>query len=352
VTRRPLLALAVVGTLAAACGSGSHPKPPAAASPTTTASAAATVPASPSPSPSRGPADVDPLSGIGPRPTVSVVVVKVDNAGTARPYQRGLGRAAIVYQELVESGETRFAAVFSNAPDHEVGPVRSVRESDIELLRQFGRVPVAFSGGNTGVKATFHKAVRAGQLLDASYDVLPSVYRLGEWRPDARNFFTNAASIAAAKPGAAAQDVGLRFGRLPQDAGTAATTAKAVFSGYVTVRLRYVPETKRYAVFQNKREMPQVAPTNVIIERVPIRMSRYVDVLGGRTPYTTTTGSGPVTVLRDGRAVTGTWRRLNATTGTRFLDAAGRDIPLHPGPSWILLLPTTATFAESSLSVG
>jgi hypothetical protein len=351
VTKRPLLVLVGLSLLAASCASGSPSEAsgrPQVPSPSPSPSA---VPST-SPAPSRGPADVDPLSGIGPRPTVSVVVVKVDNAGTARPYQRGLGRAAVVYQELVESGETRFAAVFSNAPDFEVGPVRSVRESDIELLRQLGRVPVAFSGGNTGVKATFHKAVRAGWLLDASYDALPDVYRLGEWRPDARNFFTNAASIAAARPGAAAKDIGLRFGRLPEGAGSPAAGAAAVFSSYVTVRLRYVPETKRYAVLQNRREMPQVAPTNVIIERVPVRMSRYVDVLGGRTPYTTTTGSGPVTVLRDGRAITGTWRRLSATTGTRFLDATGRDIPLHPGPSWVLLLPTTATFAESSLSVG
>lgn len=125
-----------------------------------------------------------------------------------------------------------------------------------------------------------------------------------------------------------------------------------MFSTYVTVRLQYVPQTRRWAVSQDGREMPGVAPANVVIERVPVRMSRYVDVLGSRTPYTTTTGHGPVTVLRDGRAVTGTWRRLNATTGTRFLDATGRDIPLHPGPSWVLLLPTATTFAGSSLTVG
>ena len=41
---------------------------------------------------------------------LAFVVVKVDNATAAWPYQRGLGRAAIVYQELVEAGETRFAA--------------------------------------------------------------------------------------------------------------------------------------------------------------------------------------------------------------------------------------------------
>ncbi|MDX6200206.1 MAG: hypothetical protein QOJ79_3357 [Actinomycetota bacterium] len=288
---------------------------------------------------------MDPLTGEAPRPTGSVVVVKVDNGGLARPYQRGLGAAAIVYQELVEAGETRFAAVFTTAPAGEVGPVRSVRESDIELLRQYGDVPVAFSGGNSGVKATFHAAVRAGYLLDASYDVVPQDYRLGERRSDARNFFTTPSSLAASRPGTPAHDIGLRFGPLPLGAGTATTAAKAVFSPFVTVRAQYVPETGRWAVFQNKREMAGVAPANVVIQRVPIRMSRYVDVLGNRTPYTVTTGSGPATVLRDGVAVAATWQRPTAADGTHFVDALGNDVPLRAGPTWVLLLPNTGALA-------
>ncbi|MBK5308300.1 MAG: DUF3048 domain-containing protein [Frankiaceae bacterium] len=341
-TKRVLLALCALGVLSASCGGGSPAQGKAVAS-------AASIAPSPAPSPSPSPTllDVDPLTGEAPRPTGSVVVVKVDNAGLSRQYQRGLGRAAIVYEEIVEAGETRFAAVFTTAPSGEVGPVRSVRESDIELLRQYGGVPVAFSGGNTGVKATFHAAVRKGYLLDASYDVIPQDYRLGERRADARNFFTSPAALASSRPGAPAHDVGLRFGPLPVGGGPAVGVAKAVFSAFVTVRTQYVPETGRWAVFQNAHEMRDVAPANVIIQRVPIRMSRYVDVLGNRTPYTVTTGTGPVTVLRDGVALTGTWQRRTASDGTRFVDALGSDIPLRPGPTWVLLLPTT-----SSLTLG
>jgi hypothetical protein len=337
VTKRALVALLAVGALAAGCASGAHPK---IAQPVAVVSA---VPLpSPSPSPSPAPGDVDPLTGEGPRPTGSVVVVKVDNGGLARPYQRGLGDAAIVYQELVEAGETRFAAVFTTAPAHEVGPVRSVRESDIELLRQYGDVPVAFSGSNSGVKASFHAAVRAGYLLDASYDVVPQDYRLGERRSDARNFFTTPSSLAASRPGTPSHDIGLRFGPLAST-GTPTAVAKAVFSSYVTVRARYVAETGRWAIFQNAHEMSGVAPANVIVQRVPIRMSRYVDVLGSRTPYTVTTGSGPATILRDGGAFTATWQRPTAADGTHFVDAAGHDVPLRPGPTWVLLLPTTGS---------
>jgi len=295
---------------------------------------------SPSPSPSpRPPQALNPLTGLAPAPTGSVVVIKVDNGGLARPYQRGLDRAAVVYEELVEAGETRLAAVYTDGSSGEVGPVRSVRESDIELLREYGTVPVAFSGGNSGVKATFHRAVRAGFLLDASYDALPGAYRLGERRKDARNFFVRPSVVAKARPGAAPRDVGLHFAPLPAGTGTPAAAAKALFSPYVTVTVTYVPETGRWAIAQNNREMPGVGPANVIVQQVPIRMSEYVDVLGNRTPYTVSTGTGPVTVLRNGVAVTGTWRRPTAKDATHYLDAGGNDIPLKPGPTWILLLP-------------
>jgi hypothetical protein len=343
VPRRFPLALAALCVLAAGCGPAAHATKAAHVESPTPAAPSASPLASPSPKP----ADIDPLTGLDGRSGDPVVVVKIDNSGLARQYQRGLGRAAIVYQELVEAGETRFAAIYSTASAGEVGPVRSVRETDIELLRQYGKVPVAFSGGNTGVKATFHSAVRSGYLLDASYDAVPQDYRLGERRSDARNFFTSPASLAASRPGVSARDIGLRFGPLAAGAGSAAAQAMAVFSSYVTARVQYVAETQHYAVFQNKREMTGVGPANVIVQRVPIRMSRYVDVLGNRTPYTVTTGEGPVTVLRDGVAVTGTWRRPSAGVGTHYLDATGRDIQLRPGPTWVMLLPTS-----SSLTLG
>lgn len=292
------------------------------------------------------PPAVDPLTGLAPKPTSPVVVVKIDNAAIARRFHRGLDKAAIVYQELVESGETRLAAVYSEPVRTEVGPVRSVRDSDIELLRQYGKVSVGFSGGNTGVKETFAKAVRAGHLLDASYDVVPQDYRLGERRVDARNFFTVPQRLAASRPGEPARDIGLRFGPLPTTAAAAApvATAKVVFSPFVTVTLTYDPASQAWAVAQNGRRMQLVAPANVIVQQVPIKQGGYVDVLGNNSPYTVTTGSGPATILRDGRAIKAKWRRLTVMTGTRFLDAAGRDVPLRPGPTWVLLQPKGQPF--------
>jgi len=280
---------------------------------------------------------VDPLTGTRPRRTRPVVVIKVDNETLARPYQRGLGPAALIYQELMEGGATRLLAVYDDASPAEVGPIRSVRESDLELLRQFGRVAVGFSGANSGVKATFRAGVAAHQVLDASYDAVPGAYRIGEHRSDANNFFTAPAKLAAARPKATrAQDVGLRFGK--GATGPATRSARAAFSAGALVDLRYDARTARYSVRQDGHLMPGVAPSNVVVQFVRERSSRYADVLGHGTPYTVTLGRGRAVVLTGGRRVLGTWRRAGRGP-IRYLDAGGRDVLLRPGQTWILLLP-------------
>ena len=75
----------------------------------------------------------EPVQALGP-----VLAVKIDNLAPARP-QTGLTGADIVYVLPVEGGLSRFLAVFSSHSPPVIGPVRSAREDDLELLRQFGR---------------------------------------------------------------------------------------------------------------------------------------------------------------------------------------------------------------------
>lgn len=342
--KRSLTVLGLLGVLATGCGGGSKAvvNPVAQPSP---------LPASSAPAPSKAavpsPAvTADPLTGLAVRHS-PIVVIKVDNAVTARRYQRGLGQAAIVYQELVESGQTRFAAVYDNAYAGEVGPIRSVRETDLELLPQYGRVAVAFSGGNTGVKGQFKGAVRNGELLDASYDVLPSRYRLAERRVDARNFFSTPAKLAAAANGATPTDIGLRFGPLAPTAGKPAASAVIRFSDMMVVQVRYNAPTGRWRVYQDGMLMPGVAPSNVIVQSVPIKRGRYVDVLGAASPNASTIGRGRALVFRDGRFVHATWQRASVKSGTRYVDDKGRDIPLKPGATWVMLQPNSRSAVVS-----
>ena len=332
---RLLAGLLVTCSLAAACG-GSEPQAAEPAAAPTTAPPT-TAPPSPKPPP------VNPLTGVGPLPQSSVVAVKIDNSPLARPFHRGLGEAALVYQELMEGGATRFLAVYAPAVGTEVGPIRSVREGDIELLTQFGRIPLAASGANAGVLATVAKADKAGLLMDANYETIPGIYRLAERRKDARNFFTSPAAVDAARPGGTfPKDIGLRFGALPPGAGFPAPSASIRFSKLTRVTVRYDAASGRYAVIDNGDQLKGAAPANVVIQHVKIRQTAYRDVLGNNTPYTVTVGEGAAVVLRDGRRLSGFWSRPNQQAGTRLLDDKRRDLPLKPGPTWFLLVPAGA----------
>ena len=94
----------------------------------------------------------EPVAALGP-----VLAVKIDNLAPARP-QTGLTTADIVYVLPVEGGLSRFLAVFSSRFPPVIGPVRSAREDDLELLRQFGRPAFAYSGAQPQLLPVVEKA--------------------------------------------------------------------------------------------------------------------------------------------------------------------------------------------------
>ena len=295
----------------------------------------------PSPPPPPPPAATDPLTGVGGAPTAPLAAIKIDNSPLARPYHRGLEAVSVGYVELVEGGATRLLGLFSQPPDLEVGPIRSFRESDIELLAQYGRSAVAFSGANDGVLAQFGQAVAAGQLADAGYDTHPGLYRIGERRSDAKNFYASPLRIAQTAAGATpARDVGWTFDPAPRPDAAPGTSARVVFSDRETVEVRYDVASQRYGLFWGGSGLTGAAPANVVIQQVPVRGGGDRDVTGAVTPYSQTVGGGKLEVLRDGTWVSGRWERLTVEAGTSLLDAAGARIALKPGPTWVLLQPT------------
>lgn len=336
----PLVLVTVLALVLAACGGGND-EPSAA--PTSTSPSPSEPPPPPPPPPA-----LDPLTGVAPQPTAPLVAVKIDNSPLARPFHRGLDAAAVTYLELVEGGATRMLALYSQAPALEIGPVRSFRDSDIELLQQFGKPGVAFSGANGRTLATFRNAVAAGQMVEVSYETHPGLYRLAERRRDARNFFTDPAALAGAATGALpAKDMGWLYTPGPRAGALPGNQATVVFSDRETWSARYDPGTGRYAVLTGGQPLTGAAPANVVVQQVPVRDSGYRDVTGAVTPYSSTVGSGPLQLLRDGAVVAGSWSRPDPASPTQFLDGAGAPLELKPGPTWIMLQPAGLPFSAS-----
>ncbi|MDI7250983.1 MAG: DUF3048 C-terminal domain-containing protein, partial [Actinomycetota bacterium] len=82
----------------------------------------------------------------------------------------------------------------------------------------------------------------------------------------------------------------------------------------------------------------RVAPRNIIVQFITVTGSGIYDVTGAETPNLQVIGSGKCLVFVGGRVYHGTWKKPNRNSPTRFLDENGRDIPLHPGQTWIHLV--------------
>ncbi|WP_046728498.1 DUF3048 domain-containing protein [Streptomyces humi] len=264
-----------------------------------------------------------------------VLAVKIDNVAAARP-QTGLDAADVVYAEQVEGGLSRLMAVYASTLPEVVGPVRSARESDLELLRQFGRPTLAFSGAQRKLLPLIERA----PLRPETPDDAPGAYYRGGGRPAPHNLYLRPARLMTdGAPGRAALPAGFRHG--PAPAGGTVTAARTV--RYPSARFTFTWSAGRHRWLVSMDGTPartaagkRLAPATVVVQYVRVTTSRYHDVLGNHTPYTRTVGSGRAEVLRDGRSFEATWDRPAATDGTAFTGTDGRPVDFADGQVWVV----------------
>ena len=147
----------------------------------------------------------EPVRTLGP-----VLAVKIDNVAQAHP-QTGLTAADIVYVVPVEGGLTRLLAVFSSHTPPVIGPVRSAREADLELLRQFGRPAFAYSGATPHLLPFIGRA----RIVDLYAGRVGGYFRDSR-RAAPHNLYARGGQLLAeAKEASDARDIGFRFGAAP-----------------------------------------------------------------------------------------------------------------------------------------
>ncbi|MFJ3304200.1 DUF3048 domain-containing protein [Streptomyces sp. NPDC086549] len=322
-TTAALLGAALTACLAAGCTTTGTGRGPA-----DDGRAGTSAPASPSRSTDAG-------TGTGP-----VLAVKIDNAPGARP-QTGLDAADVVYAEQVEGGLSRLMAVYASRLPKVVGPVRSARESDLELLRQFDRPTLAFSGAQHKLLPLIDKA----PLRAVTPDETSHAFFRGADKQAPHNLYLRPDRLLPSAPGRAALTAGFHYGAAP--AGGRTETSRTV--RYPSARFTFTWSAGRHRWLVAMDGSPTgtaggkpVAPATVVVQYVTVRESAYHDVLGNNTPYTETVGSGKAEVLRDGRAFDATWTRATAADGTEFTAPDGAPLNFAKGQVWVVFAQSTA----------
>ena len=353
------LAAAVITAFVAACSGSPAPQhtstpPPSTSSvsPTPTPSSSAvsssvvssstTTSSSPTTKPAPKPAPTDPLTGLKLSKN-PVVAVKIDNTSAGFP-QFGITAADIIYTEQVEGGLTRLIAIFHSTLPKEVGAVRSIRSTDIELLPSYGKPIVVASGGAPRWVRALRSSVLVGVLNDSGQP--------GFWRSSfgngTHNLHANLQTVVKAHRGkGAAQFMGFRFSA--KDSRLAgARKVSLIDVTMLAGRYEFTYADGRYLAHHSNspyvdQSGKKVYVQNVLLQRVQDKPDGQLDPIGNPSYVSTTVGSGKFTLYRNGRAISGTWTRKTTSSPTTYVDSHGKPVTFDPGKTWVLLAPQTST---------
>jgi len=271
-----------------------------------------------------------------------ILVVKIDDTNAAHP-QIGVESADVVYVEQVEGGLTRLAAIYTSKLPPLIGPIRSARISDIELLAQFGRVGFAYSGAQSKMRPV----IAAANLENLSAERNPpSIYGKDPDRPGPVDMILKPDLLlerANANPKIRIETATASvfpFGDAPKgETNTAVAKVKWPSAKY---ELRWDSTNEKWLIYFN--EKPNMAANGehlyadtAIIQIVSITPSIYGDKFGEITPFSKTTGSGKAVMLRDGFSYQISWQRNLESDVTTWMSEDGGVANFKPGRTWIFL---------------
>jgi len=314
------LVIAAVVALSACGGSSSSSTASTDSVPTTDAASDGPV------NPLLGTPLVDPA--VATRPAM---VVKIDNHPSARP-QAGINQADIIFEENVEK-LTRYAAVFHSEGSDPVGPIRSGRFQDINLVGSLNKPLFVWSGGNRQVSSAIGKS----DLVDLSYlkvNIDGGFTRNDEYRAP-HNLFAETTKLWTLAPvGSSAPSTQFAY-RTVSDAN-ASTSKEAlglkVSMDGVKVQWDWDAAAKEWVKTQDGTVV--VDPADVALS-VPNVIVLEVEYTNTYSPISKTLGSGKAYVFTNGVVYEGTWSRTDRLKPFELKDSAGGVIKLTPGQTFV-----------------
>jgi hypothetical protein len=320
------------------------------------------------------PEDINPLTGL-PFPDEAAknrrnLILKISNYPEVVRPQFNLSLADLVWEYEVEGGVTRFAAIYRSHAPEMVGPIRSGRLMDIELVNAYQAL-LGYSGSNEWLynfilnEADWRWRALSPQLGnncpmfcrirwdDRAFEHTLFANTLAIWQ-EADRIDVNQATTAR----------GLAFRASPDPSDlTANDIAIDWYNDRTDMRWQYNPADQKY--YRWESGLPhldaatgqQLATDNVVLIEVwhQDRPDVYESETGGIALGHLLEGSGTAWVFRDGLWYKGEWYRNPEATGVyiRYLgaDAEGNFTPiaLKPGQTWIQVVRKQFLGSENEL---
>ena len=326
------------------------PPPQAASSTTPAPSTAPSAKPKPQPTPKKDTRPREPLTG---RVTTNpgalkhpAVAIKISDVREAHP-QVGIDRADIVFVEPIGVSYTRLAAVFHSQLPADVGPIRSVRPMDAQLLG-----PLRCVFGNSMAAPWVMNYVDARSAVDnlgtLRVKISSGAYTIDGRRVPVNNVFAHPEKLMKQSDYTAAPRPYFSYGLTKGEVSTAAASAKATrisvpYGPRYAMSYRYDAKRQRYL-----RSMPwgphvlangtRVSAKNVLIIKVGSKVGKIGRGGGAPVPLLALNrGKGSFVAVSGGKQVKGIWTKGTENQPFRFTTAGGKPLRLAPGNTWVEL---------------
>lgn len=285
-----------------------------------------------------------PLTGVpGEIATRPALAVKVENTATARP-QSGLEQADVVWETIVEFDVSRFVGVWHSQVPGEIGPVRSVRPMDPDIVSPLNGL-LTFSGGQPGILAL----VAASPIQVISHDAGAAGLHRVRTRSAPHNVYADPQALWAqadanhqANPGeqfAFARDAERATATV---AGTPATTlafhlssqSKPTWTWNGTTWDRAEGSTPAMAA-----SGARLSAVNVVSITAEHPGTPFGAQNGAIVPTYNLVGSGEGVLATGGKTVPVRWQKDSRDAPMQLFTGDGAPALLAPGNTWVELVP-------------
>jgi hypothetical protein len=343
--------------------------PPPSATPTQAPPTATPAPTYPPAGygPTNFPAGIDPLTGLqvanpdllNRRP----IVIKVENLPRSDRPQFGLTAADIVYEYYTELGSTRFAAIYYGQNATQVGPIRSARWFDFNVVQMYKAI-FAFGYAYADLYSALASSDFASRLILEGSSTSPALFR---YRPDSVDYLMTDTSLlndvlTKKKINNDKQNLdGMAFNQTTPASGSPATRVFVRYSAAIYNRWDFDTTTGKYLRFVDNADDPNrnnevytqltdrannqpITADNVVMVFVPhqyVVKTATTEVLNMKL-----IGTGKAYVTRDGQLFQVKWKRAKASDVMTFVNADGTPFALKPGQTWIEVLGQSSTFTN------
>ncbi|MGD0753292.1 MAG: DUF3048 domain-containing protein [Anaerolineales bacterium] len=314
--------------------------------------------------PANFPAEVDPLTGLKVANPALLqrrpMLIKVSNMPRSVRPQWGLSLADIVFDYYTEEGSTRFAAIFYGNDASMVGPIRSGRFIDADLVQGYKAV-FAFGSAYVAEMQRFNASDFANRMV-----VEEPYTPLKRFDPNGLDYLVvNTADLSAyaTKRGInGEQNLNNMFFNLQApEGGLAGTQLYVHYSAATYNRWDYDPVSGKYLRFSDTADVTNIGQTEQYAQLTdqltnqPVGFDNVVVLYVNHELYSPgiydilLSGSGDAFAFRDGQAYKVQWQR-NATEVVSLTKPDGSPFPFKPGTTCFEVIGLQSTVAQSGQS--